>query len=86
MDDRQGSVRIISVAGELDHSTADGLRGALARPVDDGLARIVADLADLRFCGSTGLNPLSRARLDAEAAGLRRGPRAPGAGPPSDPV
>ncbi|MFH8381440.1 hypothetical protein ACH4E7_10905 [Kitasatospora sp. NPDC018058] len=86
MDDRQGSVRIISVAGELDHETAEGLRGALARPVDDGIMRIVAYLADLWFCDSTRLNPLPRARLDAEAAGLRRGPRAPGDGPPSDPV
>ncbi|MET8629886.1 STAS domain-containing protein [Kitasatospora sp. NPDC004669] len=86
MDDRQGSVRIISVTGELDHDTAEGLRGALARPVDDGIVADLADLADLRFCDSTGLNLLPRARLDAEAAGLRRGPRAPGDGPPSDPV
>ncbi|MGA5820347.1 STAS domain-containing protein [Kitasatospora sp. NPDC094028] len=68
---REGPVRVVAVAGELDHDTADGLRAALGRPVDDGLKRIVVDLADLRFCDSTGLNILLRSRIEAEAAGLR---------------
>ncbi|MET8545307.1 STAS domain-containing protein [Kitasatospora sp. NPDC004799] len=68
----RGPVRVVTVAGELDHDTADGLRAALARPPSaDGLGRIVVDLAGLRFCDSTGLNVLLRARLDAQAAGLR---------------
>ncbi|MER7754222.1 STAS domain-containing protein [Kitasatospora sp. NPDC097643] len=68
---RGGAVRIVSVVGELDHDSADGLREALARPVDEGVRRIVVDFTDLRFCDSTGLNILLRARLDAEAAGVR---------------
>ncbi|MER7769185.1 STAS domain-containing protein [Kitasatospora sp. NPDC096140] len=67
----RGPVRIVTAAGELDHDTADGLRAALARPSVPGVERIVVDLADLRFCDSTGLNVLLRARLDAEAAGFR---------------
>ncbi|RKT09453.1 anti-anti-sigma factor [Streptomyces sp. 1114.5] len=69
--DHEGAVRIVTVAGELDHDTADGLREALARPAVDGLERILIDLRDLRFCDSTGLNLLLRARLAAETAGLR---------------
>ncbi|MGW3071531.1 STAS domain-containing protein [Kitasatospora sp. NPDC001132] len=68
----RGPVRIVTVAGELDHDSADGLRAVLARPPSGmGIERIVVDLAGLRFCDSTGLNVLLRARLDAEAAGLR---------------
>lgn len=67
--DDEGAVRVVTVSGELDHDTANGLRDALALPLADGLERIVIDLAGLRFCDSTGLNILLRARLDAEAAG-----------------
>ncbi|MEU8516435.1 STAS domain-containing protein [Kitasatospora sp. NPDC048722] len=75
---REGPARVVSVAGELDHDSANGLRAALSRPAAEGEERIVVDLADLWFCDSTGLNVLLRARLDAEAAGLRlelAGPR-----------
>ncbi|WP_051709114.1 STAS domain-containing protein [Streptomyces sp. NRRL S-350] len=69
--DQDGPVRVVTVSGELDHDTADGLRTALARPLEGGVRRLVVDLADLRFCDSTGLNILLRAHLDTEAAGLR---------------
>ncbi len=75
---RSGPVRIVSVGGELDHDSADGLRTALSGLPEDGLARILVDLAELSFCDSTGLNILLRARLDAELAGVRlelAGPR-----------
>ncbi|MFD5461885.1 STAS domain-containing protein [Kitasatospora sp. NPDC127059] len=65
----RASERIVTVAGELDHDSADVLRTVLARPLRDGVRRIVVDLAELRFCDSTGLNILLRARIDAEAAG-----------------
>ncbi|MFB7908303.1 STAS domain-containing protein [Kitasatospora sp. NPDC056076] len=66
---RQGAVRVVSVSGELDHDTGEGLRAALVRPWDEGEQRTLVDLADLRFCDSTGLNILLRARLVAEADG-----------------
>ncbi|WP_380282811.1 STAS domain-containing protein [Kitasatospora purpeofusca] len=75
---RAGPVRIVAVGGELDHDSADELRTALAGPGEDGLARILVDLAELRFCDSTGLNVLLRARQEAELAGVRlevAGPR-----------
>ncbi|MFF2145132.1 STAS domain-containing protein [Kitasatospora sp. NPDC058190] len=68
---RKGPVWIVTVTGELDHDSADGLRTALSRPGDDGIERIVVDLADLRFCNSAGLNILLRARIETEAARLR---------------
>ncbi|MFD9684974.1 STAS domain-containing protein [Kitasatospora sp. NPDC059088] len=69
--DRRGAVLVVGVAGELDHDTAGELRAVLARPVGDGIDRVVVDLADLRFCDSTGLNLLLRARIEREEAGLR---------------
>ncbi|SDT82850.1 anti-anti-sigma factor [Streptomyces sp. TLI_053] len=75
---RTGTVRIVSLRGELDHDSVDGLRSALGGLPEDGLARILVDLAELSFCDSTGLNILLRARQDAEAAGVRleiTGPR-----------
>nr|BEK63281.1 hypothetical protein KPHV_05080 [Kitasatospora purpeofusca] len=67
---RAGPVRIVSVGGELDRDSADGLRVALAGLPEDGLTRILVDLAELSFCDSTGLNILLRARQDAERAGV----------------
>ncbi|MFF7457029.1 STAS domain-containing protein [Kitasatospora sp. NPDC008115] len=75
---RVGPVRIVAVGGELDHDSADGLRTALAGPTEEGLTRILVDLAELRFCDSTGLNILLLARREADAAGVRlevAGPR-----------
>ncbi|MFF3455081.1 STAS domain-containing protein [Streptomyces sp. NPDC002730] len=62
---------VLVLAGELDHDTADPLREALAEAVEAGAERIVVDCADLRFCDSTGLNVLLRARLAASEAGGR---------------
>ncbi|MFE7531404.1 STAS domain-containing protein [Kitasatospora sp. NPDC057542] len=75
----RGPVRIVTVVGELDRDTADELRAAPAHPPSAGdIERIVVDLAGLRFCDSTGLNVLLRARLDAQAAGLGLEPAGPG--------
>ncbi|MEV7924040.1 STAS domain-containing protein [Kitasatospora sp. NPDC088779] len=75
---REGRARVVSLGGELDHGSANGLWTALSRPVAGGEERIVVDLTGLRFCDSTGLNLLPRSRLDAEAAGLRLGLAGPG--------
>ncbi|RSS72836.1 STAS domain-containing protein [Streptomyces sp. WAC06614] len=64
---------VLALAGELDHDTAAPLREALAaalRGADPG-DRLLVDCADLRFCDSTGLNVLLRARLAAEQSGGR---------------
>ncbi|MFG3349877.1 STAS domain-containing protein [Streptomyces sp. NPDC048018] len=57
---RPGTV-VLAVTGELDHDTAAPLREALEEQ-DDG-ERVVVDCSGLRFCDSTGLNVLLRARL-----------------------
>ncbi|MEU4204772.1 STAS domain-containing protein [Streptomyces sp. NPDC045470] len=65
----QGASAIVTVAGELDHHTADLLRESLERCVADGFARLVVDCSQLEFMDSTGLNVLLGARLKAEAGG-----------------
>ncbi|MFJ6350035.1 MULTISPECIES: STAS domain-containing protein [unclassified Streptomyces] len=60
---------VLAVAGELDHDTAAPLREALART--DASARVVVDCSGLRFCDSTGLNVLLRARLRLNESGGR---------------
>lgn len=60
---------VLALTGELDHDTADVLRDALAQRAGPG--RILVDCSGLRFCDSTGLNVLLRARLQALEAGGR---------------
>ncbi|WP_411129513.1 STAS domain-containing protein [Streptomyces sp. x-19] len=64
-----GASAVVTVAGELDHHTADLLRESLEGCIDDGYARLVVDCSPLEFMDSTGLNVLLGARLKAEAAG-----------------
>ncbi|MFE7547903.1 STAS domain-containing protein [Streptomyces gardneri] len=52
---------VLMLNGELDHDTADPLRTALTE--NRGAARVVVDCSRLRFCDSTGLNILLKARL-----------------------
>ncbi|WP_327372773.1 STAS domain-containing protein [Streptomyces sp. NBC_01216] len=54
-------VVVLSLSGELDHDTAQPLQDALEE--HDTAGRVVVDCAGLRFCDSTGLNVLLRARL-----------------------
>ncbi|MFE2558146.1 STAS domain-containing protein [Streptomyces sp. NPDC059352] len=60
---------VLVLAGELDHDTADPLRHALQE--NAGARHVVVDCSRLRFCDSTGLNLLLRARLRMLAAGGR---------------
>ncbi|MFF0062352.1 STAS domain-containing protein [Streptomyces sp. NPDC005279] len=62
---------VLVLDGELDHDTVQPLREALAEAVEARAERIVVDCADLRFCDSTGLNVLLRARLAASETGGR---------------
>ncbi|GAA2685018.1 STAS domain-containing protein [Streptomyces lunalinharesii] len=64
-----GASAVVTVAGELDHHTADLLRESLEGCIDEGYARLVVDCSPLEFMDSTGLNVLLGARLKAEAAG-----------------
>ncbi|AXE24989.1 metal ABC transporter substrate-binding protein [Streptomyces globosus] len=65
---------VLLLAGELDHDTAEPLRDALQAALNaptaaGGAPHLLVDLSRLRFCDSTGLNILLRARLVARAAG-----------------
>ena len=65
VDDRSPAA-VVSVAGELDLTTAPELLQALTRLVDDGRRYLIVDLARLEFCDSSGLSVLVRVknRLD----------------------
>lgn len=47
---------VISVAGELDISTAPELRDAISTAIGNGARQVVVDLDGLRFMDSAGLN------------------------------
>ncbi|WP_327387593.1 STAS domain-containing protein [Streptomyces sp. NBC_01207] len=59
---------VLTLAGELDHDTAQPLRDALDGALAPG-RRLLVDMADLGFCDSTGLNVLLNTRLAAQEAG-----------------
>lgn len=70
MESRPGGrsdTAVLLLKGELDHDTAAPLRSALQS--NDEATRLVVDCAGLRFCDSTGLNLLLRARLRHLARG-----------------
>ncbi|MEU7075551.1 STAS domain-containing protein [Streptomyces narbonensis] len=60
---------VLMLEGELDHDTVDPLRTALTEHRE--AARVVVDCSGLRFCDSTGLNVLLRARRRMVARGGR---------------
>ncbi|MGW0122449.1 STAS domain-containing protein [Streptomyces sp. NPDC003327] len=61
---------VLSPSGELDHDTVGPFDEALDRHAEPGV-RIVVDCSGLRFCDSTGLNALLRARTALLAVGGR---------------
>ncbi|GBQ02328.1 STAS domain-containing protein [Streptomyces spongiicola] len=67
----EAGIVVVEVTGELDHDTAEPLRSVLGNAVAGGARRIVVDCAELRFCDSTGLNVLLRARLAAQGGEAR---------------
>ncbi|MCZ0984676.1 STAS domain-containing protein [Streptomyces diastatochromogenes] len=52
---------VLVMTGEVDHDSAGPLKEALEEGI--GARRIIADCSGLRFCDSTGLNVLLKARL-----------------------
>lgn len=59
---RHDAADVISVAGELDMSTAPQLQKQVTRLVDAGQIRLIFDLSGVTFCDSTGLSIFVRAR------------------------
>ena len=66
-----GSLELITVAGELDLSNSTELRRRVHRAVRDGRNRIVVDLSGLTHMDSSGMAALIDAHQLAEARGGR---------------
>ncbi|MFE1416654.1 STAS domain-containing protein [Streptomyces sp. NPDC085524] len=64
-----GTATVLTLAGELDHDTAEPLRAALEAARAGGGRRLLVDFSGLRFCDSTGLNVLLRNRLAVHETG-----------------
>jgi anti-sigma B factor antagonist len=58
---------VLRVSGELDMLTSSDLRRAIARQLDRRPRRLVIDLNDVEFMGTSGLAALVEARTEALA-------------------
>lgn len=56
-------VRVLTLAGEIDHHTGDTLRQALHTP-DTPCPRVVVDMGEVTFMDSSGINILITAHQD----------------------
>jgi anti-anti-sigma factor len=65
-------VRMISVRGELDLSTAPRLEGPLDGAVDGGEGSVLIDLSRCEFIDSTGIALIVRARQSLDGGGNGR--------------
>ncbi|MFF5637058.1 STAS domain-containing protein [Streptomyces sp. NPDC012825] len=63
-------VRVVTLAGEIDHTTGDILRRALALP-DTPRPHVVADMRQVTFMDSSGINILITAHQDLVENGGR---------------
>ncbi|ROP27439.1 STAS domain-containing protein [Couchioplanes caeruleus] len=54
--DPADGIRVLSVAGEIDHDSVEVLRAAVEQALADGRDRLVADLSAVPFCDSGGLS------------------------------
>ncbi|WP_327270773.1 STAS domain-containing protein (plasmid) [Streptomyces sp. NBC_01218] len=66
---RTDTTSVITLVGEIDDDTGDLLRQALAAPREAGLHHIVADLGEVTFMDSTGINIFLTAHQSAHADG-----------------
>jgi len=69
--------QVLSVQGELDLATADGLYRRGRAAIGCRAQLLLLDLTDLSFCDACGLSALVRIANEAEAAGCRYGLVAP---------
>lgn len=67
--DRVGDAVIIRVAGQINDLGADSLSAALDQVLQAGDSRIVFDLGEVRFLGSSGLGQIMRAYQAAKKQG-----------------
>ena len=67
-DIHDGVVRL-AVAGEIDLATADQLRDAIAQAAAGSRTEVIVDLAEVRFCDSTGIGAIVQARNAAASEG-----------------
>ena len=74
-----GQVAVVTVAGEVDITNAEGLRDALLSALNAGAAGLVADMTPMTFLDSAGVTALVRAarRATATDATLRLAVTAP---------
>jgi anti-sigma B factor antagonist len=72
-----GQTQILSVRGELDLATADGLYRRGRTAISRHTRLLLLDLADLSFCDACGLSAFVRIANEAQAAGCRYGLVAP---------
>ena len=70
---------MVTAAGEIDITNAEGFRDALLSALNAGTAGVIADLTPTTFLDSAGVNALVRAarRADAADATLRLAVTAP---------
>lgn len=61
-------IRVLTLAGEIDHDTGETLRQALA-VADTARPRVVVDMRRITFMDSTGINILIAAHRTATGAG-----------------
>ena len=64
-----GGVPVVTAPVEIDVTSADGLRAALAAATARGHGTFVVDMSLTRFCDSSGLHALVAAHRSAQAAG-----------------
>jgi anti-sigma B factor antagonist len=64
-----GNVPIVAVNGELDVSSAPGLKDKFTELIQSGEATMIVDLSGVGFLDSTGLGALVEARAASAGAG-----------------
>jgi anti-sigma B factor antagonist len=64
----EGATASVSLAGELDVHTAPQVAEVLDGALDGGVTEVTIDVAQLRFCDSSGIQVLVQARERALAA------------------